>query len=476
MDAVSNNGIDPKLVSENELGPRQPKHSKSLSKFPLLLAGGFLCLIIGLILYGINAESEADPSAEEVAAKQSEQEKKEAEKKSSVDLSIKGFNSKHGAVQEDSFEKALASDKYGLDINSGSEIKDPRDDKIAELEKKLLELEKNRLLVQQQNITETTNKIDAEIKERERLKREIASQKRQLFMQALVAPSKTNFDANSVKGGNTEDLTTNAGASAAAQRAYNNAGASQVYGPSAPSVMGGGPGGGGPQGMTAEQQYAQYEREGSWDLSKSIEAPHNDFTVRAGWVLPATLISGVTSDTAGQILGQVSQNVYDTATGKHLLIPQGTRLVGTYASGASYGQSRIMIAWQRLIYPDNKTLDLGSMPGTDISGFSGFSDEVDNHWFSLIANALLMSGITATVSMATADDSNSNSDSTSMSNEARVALANQFGSVVAQVIQRNLNVSPTITIRPGYRFNVMVTKDLKFGKAYTPFDYKTGNL
>ena len=231
-------------------------------------------------------------------------------------------------------------------------------------------------------------------------------------------------------------------------------------------------------GVSANDPYAQMASSGKWDLGSSLEAPIGDpYLVRAGTVIPATLISGINSDLPGQIIGQVSQNVYDTAVGDHLLIPQGTRLLGTYNSGnIGYGQERVMIAWQRLIYPDGKVLDLGSMPGTDQGGYSGFADLVDNHWWELISGAFLMSGITAGVAVATEDEDDSssddNSDSNSINDELRQALATQFGNVIAQVIQRELNVSPTIEIRPGYKFNVMVTKDMHFASPYKAFDYR----
>ena len=230
-------------------------------------------------------------------------------------------------------------------------------------------------------------------------------------------------------------------------------------------------------GVVANDPYASMASSGNWELGRSLEAPINDpYLVRAGTVIPATLISGMNSDIPGQIIAQVSQNVYDTAVGNSLLIPQGTRLIGTYNSmNIGYGQERIMCAWQRLIYPDGKVLDLGSMPGTDQAGYSGFTDLVDNHWWELISSAFLMSGVTAGVAIATEDDNSSNNDNddnSSINDEMRQALATQFGNVIAQVIQRNLNLSPTLEIRPGYKFNVMVTKDLRFSKPFEAFDYR----
>lgn len=228
--------------------------------------------------------------------------------------------------------------------------------------------------------------------------------------------------------------------------------------------------------VAGQQSYAGFKNKDSWASDQVLEEPTNKYSVRAGVVIPAVLISGINSDLPGQIIAQVSQNVWDSGTGKYLLIPQGTRLIGTYSSGITYGQERVMIGWQRLIYPDNRALDLGSMPGTDVSGYSGFSDQVNNHWWKLIANSFLMSGIVAAVAVSVDSNNNnsnsSNSSSTNVSDTLRSTLASQFGGVIANVIQRNLNVSPTLEVRPGYRFNVMVTKDLTFKKPYKLFDYK----
>ena len=217
------------------------------------------------------------------------------------------------------------------------------------------------------------------------------------------------------------------------------------------------------------QSYGQMKADG-WDLGNRLENPSGKYEIRAGMVIPATLISGINSDLPGQLTAQVSQNVWDTATGKYLMIPQGTRLVGTYASAVAYGQERVMMAWQRLIFPDGRTLDIGAMPGADMAGFSGAHDQVNNHWFKMLGAAFLMSGITAAVSVSV-DNNTSSTDSTKMSDTMRESLASQFGTVIENVIQKNLNISPTLEIRPGYRFNVIVTKDMIFKKPYKLFDY-----
>jgi len=209
-----------------------------------------------------------------------------------------------------------------------------------------------------------------------------------------------------------------------------------------------------------------------WKLDSKPEAPRTPYELRAGFVVPATLISGINSELPGQIMAQIAQNVYDTATGKYLLLPQGSRLVGAYSSDVSYGQARVLIAWQRIVFPDGKAMDIGAMPGADSAGYAGFSDQVNNHYLRLYGSALLMSAVTAGITYnQQQNQSTTGFQQPSASNAMSQALGLQLGQVTAQMIAKNLNVAPTLEIRPGYRFNVIVTKDMTFSKPYQSFDY-----
>jgi len=226
--------------------------------------------------------------------------------------------------------------------------------------------------------------------------------------------------------------------------------------------------------MDSDNDYAAFDKTGQgdrWRLNERTQAPRSAFELRAGFVLPATMISGINSELPGQLMAQVSQNVYDTATGRYLLVPQGTRLVGSYSSDVIYGQSRILIAWQRLIFPDGKALDLGSMPGADNAGYSGLSDQVNNHYLRLFGNAFLMSGITAAVTLSQDKGGNSSGSNQRASDALSESLGQVLGNTITQIISKNLNISPTLQVRPGYRFNVIVTKDLTFQRPYQAFDY-----
>ena len=210
----------------------------------------------------------------------------------------------------------------------------------------------------------------------------------------------------------------------------------------------------------------------AWTLDSKVATPTSPYELKTGFVMPATLVTGINSDLPGKIVAQVTQNVYDTATGRHLLIPQGTRLWGTYSNQVAFGQERVLVAWNRLIFPDGKALDIGEMPGATGAGYSGLKDQVNNHYFRLFGAALMMSAITAgiTYSQDNNDDDNYD-DGTSASDAMSEALGQQLGQTAAQLIQRHLNVAPTLEIRPGFRFNVIVTKDIAFNRPYKSFDY-----
>jgi len=220
-------------------------------------------------------------------------------------------------------------------------------------------------------------------------------------------------------------------------------------------------------------QFAGAGQEDRWKLDAQPEAPRSPYELRAGFVVPATLISGINSDLPGQIMAQVSQDVYDTATGRYKLIPQGARLVGRYSSDVAYGQARVLVAWQRIVFPDGKAMDIGSMPGADSAGFAGLHDEVNNHYVRLFAGAFLMSGVTAGIALSQDRDRERGifGGRPTASSALSEALGQQLGQVTAQLISRNLSIAPTLEIRPGYRFNVVVTKDMTFSKPYKPFDY-----
>lgn len=221
-------------------------------------------------------------------------------------------------------------------------------------------------------------------------------------------------------------------------------------------------------GSRSVKAYAQFDSDDDsrWTLNHNMKSSAH-YSVQTGSVIPAVMISGVNSDLAGQLIAQVSQSVYDSPSGRYLLIPQGTRLIGAYSADVMYGQERVLVAWQRLIFPDGRTLDLGSMPGADQSGFSGFTDVVNNHLWRLYRDAFLLSAVVGAVAYnQDRSSSNNDSDKASASSSFSEAIGQELGQTSSELIRKNMAISPTIEIRPGYRFNVVVTKDLTFAAPY----------
>lgn len=193
-------------------------------------------------------------------------------------------------------------------------------------------------------------------------------------------------------------------------------------------------------------------------LQNTRKLPISPYEIKAGAVIVATMIGGINSDLPGTIIGQVSQNVYDTATGQYLLIPTGSKLVGIYDNGVSMGQKRVLIAWNRVIYPDGSSLDLGMMPGVDQGGYAGFQDQVNNHYVQVFGDALLLSLFSAGIQLS--QPQSDNDDDYSSSQIVAASIGQQMGELGMTMAQHGLNIAPTIEIRPGYPFNVMVTKDI----------------
>ncbi len=215
-----------------------------------------------------------------------------------------------------------------------------------------------------------------------------------------------------------------------------------------------------------EAFFDRADKDSSWILPHTRTAGQK-FEVKTGAVIPSIMVTGINSDLPGNIIAQVSQNVFDSATGNHLLLPQGAKLFGVYDSRVIYGQERVLVAWNRVVFPDGSAVTLGAMPGSDQSGYAGYSDKVDNHYFRIFGSAILMSVIGGGMAY-TMDslDSGGDSDKPTLQNEMGSALAAQLGQTTMQLLQKNLNIKPTLEIRPGYQFNVIVTKDMVFEKPY----------
>lgn len=192
-----------------------------------------------------------------------------------------------------------------------------------------------------------------------------------------------------------------------------------------------------------------------------IVDPVSPQTLRRGSVIPAVLLTGINADLPGRILAQVSQNVFDSATGEHLLIPQGSRLVGRYDSKVSFGQSRVLVVWTDIVLANGQSLDIGAMAGVDQAGQAGFKDRVDRHLWQSFGSAALIAIIGTGMDLALPDGHGTRSSDPS--DAARRSFSETFGRLAERTISKNIDVQPTLTIRPGYRFNILVDRDLLFG-------------
>ncbi|AOS84354.1 hypothetical protein BIU88_09570 [Chlorobaculum limnaeum] len=193
-------------------------------------------------------------------------------------------------------------------------------------------------------------------------------------------------------------------------------------------------------------------------LSKPVRKPVSRYEVKAGAIIPAILVTGLNSDLPGNVVAMVKENVYDTASGEYLLIPQGTRMLGVYDSMVSYGQKRVQVVWVRMIRPDGTSIMLENMPGVDLAGMSGYKDKVDNHFDRLVGGALLSSilSVGATVSQGTyTNDQN-------MTTQQRLAasVGQDINNAGQQITRKNLDIQPTLKIRAGMTANILVNKDM----------------
>lgn len=178
--------------------------------------------------------------------------------------------------------------------------------------------------------------------------------------------------------------------------------------------------------------------------------------LQAGSVIPAALITGIRSDLPGLVTAQVTQNVYDSPTGRIILIPQGSRLIGDYDADVAFGQSRILLAWNRLILPDGRSIVLERQPASDRRGYAGLQDGTDYHWGGVLKAALVSTLLGAGSELGSGDDGN-------LARAFRRGTQDSINRAGEQIVSRELNVRPSLTIRPGFPVRVLVTRDLILG-------------
>ncbi|WP_035818162.1 TrbI/VirB10 family protein, partial [Cupriavidus sp. SK-4] len=188
-----------------------------------------------------------------------------------------------------------------------------------------------------------------------------------------------------------------------------------------------------------------------------LQMPASPYQLMAGTVIAGALVTGIKSDLPGDIIATVTEPVYDTATGRHLLIPQGSRMLGRYNSQVSYGQRRVQVVWNRIILPDTSSLTLANLVGTDPAGYAGLEDGVDWHWDRILAGAALTTLLGVGAELAAPEN---RQDGDRVMIAERGSLQDSVNQVGQEMTRRNLNTQPTLTARPGMPVRVIVNRDL----------------
>ena len=186
----------------------------------------------------------------------------------------------------------------------------------------------------------------------------------------------------------------------------------------------------------------------------ALQTPVSPYQLMAGTVIAASLVTGLKSDLPGFGIAQVTENVFDTVSGRHLLIPQGSRLIGKYDNVVAFGQERALVVWQRIILPDGSSIVIDNLPATDTGGYAGLADQVDLHTWKLLKGVALATvlGVGSELAFGSSD-----SDLVRALQQSTQSTTNRAGQ---RLVERNLNVQPTITVRPGWPLRVIVHKDL----------------
>ena len=232
---------------------------------------------------------------------------------------------------------------------------------------------------------------------------------------------------------------------------------------------------GGADATTAQNRQNQkesFQKSGSTETrnSGSLQLPASPYQVMAGTVIAGALVTGIQSDLPGDVIATVTEPVYDTATGKHLLIPQGSRILGRYNSQVSFGQSRVQVVWNRVILPDTSSLTLDNLVGSDPAGRAGLEDGVAWHWDRVFAGAALTSLLGIGAELAAPEN---RQDGNRIVIAGRDSLQDSVNQIGQEVTRRNLNIQPTLTARPGLPMRVIVNRDLVL-RPYQPLFFVRG--
>jgi len=209
-----------------------------------------------------------------------------------------------------------------------------------------------------------------------------------------------------------------------------------------------------PNGQQAKLAFLEKGPDGKIYNEYTMQRPASPYQLMAGTIIAASLVTGLNSDLPGTVIAQVTEHTYDTVTGQHLLVPRGSRLIGRYDSNISFGQDRALVVWQRIIRPDGTSIVIDNLPGTDTAGYAGVADRVDFHTWQLLKGIGLATllGVGTELSFGSSEN-----DLIAAIRESAQENASQAGQ---QIVQRNLDIQPTITVCPGWPIRVLVNKDI----------------
>ncbi len=211
-------------------------------------------------------------------------------------------------------------------------------------------------------------------------------------------------------------------------------------------------------------KYDVFERD-SFTLDNEVVKPKTPFALMQGTVIPAILSTGINSELPGQITAMVTRDIKDSIRGKFLLIPRGSKLLGQYGATAAFGSQRLFLGFNRIIFPNGHSINIGSMPGQSSDGFAGFDADVDNHLFRIISNCFFLSSITTAASSVQQSYRNSAGVQSLYTTQAR-ELSSDVSEALSRIIERNINLAPTLKVQPGYKFTISLTKDIFFKEPY----------
>ena len=213
-----------------------------------------------------------------------------------------------------------------------------------------------------------------------------------------------------------------------------------------------------PGDQQRKQSFIDRKEDAQKYTSADLQPPRSPYQLTGGIsIIPAALVTGIKSDLPGDVIATVTENVYDTATGRHVLIPQGSRLYGQYDSEITYGQRRVLMVWTRLTLPNNSSVSLDRLKGNDVSGYAGLEDEIDWHWARIFAGAAVSTLLGVGAELAAPTNGRSEGTVVIAASEGVQDTINQAGQ---ELTRRNLDIQPTLTVRPGFPLRILVNRDL----------------